>query len=180
MKEQRITSVEKANAQGETLELLNAVESKLGFIPNLVKVMANTPPVLKAYLSLSELAGEGNFSAAFREKLALVIAEANGCDYCLSAHTAISKMHKIDDSAILAARQAHSHDAKEEAGLAFAKNLTLNRGVVDEDEFQDLLDAGYTQAEALEIVFHVVFNTLTNYVNHIADTKIDFPVAAKL
>ena len=36
--------------------------------------------------------------------------------------------------------------------------------------------ASYGDAEVVEIVLHVALNTLTNYINEVARTEIDFPV----
>ena len=171
----RIETLNPETTSGESKELFNAVNKKLGFIPNLIKVFGNSPATLKAYLSLGELTGSGNFNAKFREQLALAIAEENSCNYCLSAHTAIGKMSGLTDEQTEQNRQGLSDDIKTQAGLQFAQLVTKNRGVVSNEELQTVKDAGYTDGDVLEIVLNVVSNTLTNYVNHIAETEVDFP-----
>ncbi len=171
----RIETLNPETTTGEAKELFNAVNSKLGFIPNLIKVFGNSPATLKAYLSLGEIAGSGTFNAKFREQLALAIGEENSCNYCLSAHTAIGKMSGLTDEQTEANRQGLANDAKTQAGLQFAQSVTRNRGVVSNEELALVKEAGYTDGEILEIVLNVVSNTLTNYVNHIAETEIDFP-----
>ena len=171
----RIETLNPETTTGESKELFDAVNKKLGFIPNLIKVFGNSPATLKAYLSLGEISGSGNFNAKFREQLALVIAEENSCNYCLSAHTAIGKMSGLNEEQIEQNRQGLSNDTKEQAGLRFAQQVTKNKGVVSNEELQAVKDAGYTDGDVLEIVLNVVANTLTNYVNHIADTEVDFP-----
>ena len=79
-------------ATGKVKELLDAVKGKLGFVPNLTRVMANAPAVLEGYLGLSGALGKGNLSAKTREQIALAVGQANECDYCLAAHSAIGKM----------------------------------------------------------------------------------------
>ena len=172
----RIETLNPDTTTGEAKELFDAVNKKLGFIPNLIKVFGNSPATLKAYLSLGDIAASGNFSNKFREKLALAIAEENNCDYCLSAHTAIGKMNGLTIEETVKNRQGTSDNAKEQVGLQFAQSVTKNRGVVSDQELQAAKAAGYSDSDILEIVLNVVANTLTNYVNHIADTKIDFPV----
>ena len=171
----RIKTLNPETATGKAKELFTAVKNKLGFIPNLIKVFGNSPATLQSYLSLGELTGSGNFSNKFREKLALSIAEENDCDYCLSAHTAIGKMNGLSEEEITASRKSNAADAKEQAGLQFAKSVTKNRGKVSSEELKAVKEAGYTDEDILEIVLNVVSNTLTNYVNHIAETEIDFP-----
>ena len=171
----RITTLDPETTTGKAKELFNAVKAKLGFIPNLIKVFGNSPATLQSYLSLGELTASGNFTNKFREQLALSIAEENDCDYCLSAHTAIGKMNGLSEEEIKASRKAEAANTKEQIGLELAKIITQNRGKVTDDELRAAKEAGYTDEDILEIVLNVVSNTLTNYVNHIADTEIDFP-----
>ncbi len=171
----RIKTLNPETTTGKSKELFDAVQNKLGFIPNLIKVMGNSPAVLQTYLSLGELTASGNFSNKFREQLALVIAEENTCNYCLSAHTAIGKMNGLSEAEIEQNRQALSSDAKTEAGLVFAKKVTKDKGNVSAEAIAEVKAAGYNDGDVLEIVLNVVANTLTNYINHIAETEVDFP-----
>ncbi|MGY6648901.1 carboxymuconolactone decarboxylase family protein [Wenyingzhuangia sp. IMCC45574] len=172
----KIETLNPATTTGEAKELFNAVEKKLGFIPNLIKVFGNSPATLKSYLSLGELTASGKFTNKFREQLALTIAQTNDCDYCLSAHSAIGKLNGLNQDQLTASRKAQAEDAKQEAGLVFAKEVTEKRGQVSAEALQAVKNAGYDDGEVLEIVLNVVSNTLTNYVNHIAETEIDFPI----
>ena len=171
----RIQTLNPETTTGKSKELFNAVEQKLGFIPNLIKVFGNSPATLQTYLSLGELTASGNFSNKFREQLALSIAEENDCNYCLSAHTAIGKMNGLSEEEIVESRKANASDTKQQAGLQFAQSVTKNRGKVTSEEIKNVKEAGYTDEDILEIILNVVSNTLTNYVNHIAETEIDFP-----
>ncbi len=171
----RIETLNPETITGKSKELFNAVQSKLGFIPNLIKVFGNSPATLQTYLSLGELTASGNFSNKFREQLALAIAEENTCNYCLSAHTTIGKMNGLSETQIEESRQGISVDAKDQAGLQFAQAVTQNRGQVSTDAINAVKEAGYNDGDILEIVLNVVSNTLTNYVNHIAETVVDFP-----
>lgn len=171
----RIETLNPETTTGKSKELFNAVQNKLGFIPNLIKVFGNSPATLQSYLGLGELTASGNFSNKFREQLALAIAEENACNYCLSAHTAIGKMNGLTGEEAEKNRQGISADAKTQAGLQFAQNVTKNRGQVSTEAIKAVKEAGYNDGDILEIVLNVVANTLTNYVNHIAETEVDFP-----
>jgi uncharacterized peroxidase-related enzyme len=172
----RIETLNPDTTTGKSKELFNAVQNKLGFIPNLIKVFGNSPATLQTYLSLGELTASGNFNNKFREQLALAIAEENSCDYCLSAHTAIGKMNGLSDEQTEQNRQGLANEAKTQAALLFAQKVTSKRGQVSSEEIQSFKNAGYNDSDVLEIVLNVVANTLTNYVNHIAETEIDFPL----
>lgn len=171
----RIETLNPETTTGESKELFNAVQNKLGFIPNLIKVFGNSPATLKSYLSLGELTASGNFSNKFREQIALAVAEENDCNYCLSAHTAIGKMNGLTAEQAEQSRQGIASDSKTQAGLQFAQAITRERGQVSNEAILAIKDAGYTDGDILEIILNVVSNTLTNYVNHIAETVVDFP-----
>lgn len=171
----RIETLNPETTTGKSKELFDAVQKKLGFIPNLIKVFGNSPATLQTYLSLGELTSSGNFTNKYREQLALAIGEENECNYCLSAHTAIGKMNGLTDEQTEQSRQGLADDSKAQAGLQFAQAVTKNRGQVSSEAIKAVKDAGYNDGDILEIVLNVVSNTLTNYVNHIAETEIDFP-----
>jgi len=171
----RIETLNPETTTGKSKELFDAVKSKLGFIPNLIKVFGNSPATLQTYLSLGELTASGNFSNKYREQLALAIAEENSCNYCLSAHTAIGKMNGLTKEQTEKSRQGFAIDSKDQAGLQFAKEVTKNRGQVSTESIKALKEVGFNDGDILEIVLNVVSNTLTNYVNHIAETEVDFP-----
>ncbi len=171
----RIETLNPETTTGKSKELFDAVQKKLGFIPNLIKVFGNSPATLQTYLSLGELTASGTFSNKFREQLALAIAEENSCNYCLSAHTAIGKMNGLTDEQTENNRQGIATDERIQAGLQFAQEVTKNRGQVSSEVINAVKNAGYNDGEILEIVLNVVSNTLTNYVNHIAETEVDFP-----
>jgi uncharacterized peroxidase-related enzyme len=172
---QRIPSVSPENAQGKQKELLDAVQKKMGGVPNLVRVFANSPSVLEGYLALSSALGGGKLDPRQRERIALTVAEANSCAYCASAHTAIGKQAGLDDADIAEARQAHSGNPKARTGLRFARKVLETKGKVSDADLEATREAGYSNEEILEIVANVVLNIYTNYLNHVADTEIDFP-----
>jgi len=157
--------------------LLQAVKKQLGIAPNLFRLVANSPAALEGYVSLSGALGKGELPAATRERIALAVAEINGCDYCLSAHTYLGRnVAKLDDAEITANRHGASNDMKADAAVKFAVRVTQARGRITNGDFAAVKAAGYTDAQIIEIVQHVALNTWTNYINTVAETEIDFPV----
>ena len=157
--------------------LLQAVKKQLGIAPNLFRLVATSPAALEGYVSLSGALGKGELSAATRERIALAVAEINGCDYCLSAHTYLGRnVGKLDDAELDANRSGTSNDVKAAAAVHFAAQVTRLRGHVSGEDFAAVKAAGYTDAQVIEIVQHVALNTWTNYINTVAGTEIDFPV----
>jgi uncharacterized peroxidase-related enzyme len=158
--------------------LLDAVNKQLGTVPNLMKVLGNSPAALGGYLGLSGALGKGALGAKTGERIALAVAEVNSCNYCLAAHSYLGKnLAKLDDAEILANRNGTSQDAKANAAVRFAVQVVKARGHISDADVAAVKSAGYGDAEVIEIVVHVALNTLTNYVNEVAQTAIDFPAA---
>ncbi|MBS1811155.1 MAG: carboxymuconolactone decarboxylase family protein [Acidobacteria bacterium] len=171
----RLNAIDPKEATGKAKELLDSVKAKIGKVPNLMRTFANSPTALEAYLNFSGTLGGGVLNAMLREQIALTVADANACEYCLSAHTAIGKMVGLDEDELAASRRAASADAKTEAALKFAHQIVVKRGEVLDSEVQAVRAAGYSDAEITEIVAHVALNIFTNYFNHVAQTVVDFP-----
>lgn len=160
---------------------LAAVKKQLGVVPNMFRTIAHSAAALEGYLGLSSALAKGSLNAATRERLALAVAEFNGCDYCLAAHTYIGKnLAKLSDGEIEANRRGRSSDARADAAVVFAVKVVSARGQVGEADLSAVRAAGFTEADIIEIVAHVALNTLTNYVNEVAGTAVDFPAAATL
>jgi uncharacterized peroxidase-related enzyme len=157
--------------------LLQAVQEQLGVVPNLFRMVANSPAALEGYVGMFGALGKGTLPAATRERIALAIAEVNGCSYCLSAHTYLGRnVAKLDDAEMTANRNGASNDAKADAAVRFAAKVARERGQVSDADIRAVRAAGYDDAQLIEIVQHVALNTWTNYINEVAKTEIDFPV----
>jgi len=157
--------------------LLQAVKKQLGVVPNMFRVIGNSPAALEGYLGLSGALMKGSLEPQTRERIALAVAEFNACDYCLSAHSYLGKtLSKLSDAEIAANRDGGSTDAKADAAVRFAIKVAETRGHPSEQDVQAVKQAGYNDAQVMEIVLHVALNTLTNYVNETVKTEIDFPV----
>ncbi len=166
-----------ADAPEKAQPLLNAVNAQLGMVPNMFRLISTSPQTLEAYLGVTGALGKGALPAATRERIALAVAEVNGCNYCLSAHTYLGKnLARLDDAEITANRNGASNDPKADAAVRFAARIVRNRGQVSDADLAAVKLAGYSDAQVVEIVMHVAINTFTNYVNEVLGTDIDFPV----
>ncbi len=173
----RLPLVQPETATGRAAQLLVDVQQALGVTPNMTKVMVNSPVVLAGYLGLSSALAGGALSAATRERIALLVAEENGCDYCLSAHSHIGEnIAKLTRDEIAGSRHATSADEHAKAVLAFAAAVLATRGGVADSDLAQAHSAGISDGEIVEIVAGVALNVFTNYVNKVADTEIDWPV----
>ena len=146
-----------------------------GVVPNFYRNAAVSPAVLESYLGASGALAKGRLSAALREEIALAIAEANACEYCLSAHSYVAETLGLDADERTRARHFHSADAKRTAALTFARAVFEQRGHVSDASFAAVHAAGYGDGDVLEIVAVVAINILTNYLNDVARVDVDFP-----
>ena len=167
-------TVESAPAAAQPL--LSGVKAKLGSVPNLFRLLAVSPAALEGYLGLSGALGKGSLDVRTRERIALAVAEFNGCGYCTSAHAFIGKnLAGLSDAEIAANRNGSSTDDRAAAAVRFAIKVVETRGQVTDADVAAIRVAGYSDAEVIEVVLHVALNTLTNDGNEVAETTIDFP-----
>jgi uncharacterized peroxidase-related enzyme len=165
-----------SNPDPKAQELLDGVKKLLGGTPNVFTTLAHSPAALGVYVNALGAMSNSRLSAGLREQISVAIAGASGCDYCASAHTAFGGMQKIDTNELARNLEARSANPRVQAGLAFARTIVEKRGRVSDAELEAVRGAGYSDGEIIDIVALVAMNLLTNYVNLVAGTAIDFPV----
>jgi uncharacterized peroxidase-related enzyme len=171
----RLPVLNPSTAAGKVKDLFDAVKVKLGIVPNMTRVMANSPAVLEAYLGFNGALAAGQLDPKIREQLALVTSQQNHCDYCLSAHTAIGKMVGLKPEEIVASREGRGSSQKATAALTFAKRVLDSKGQIGESDLAAVHAAGFSDGEVAEIIAHVALNVFTNYFNVATQVDIDFP-----
>lgn len=156
--------------------VLDVVHKTLGVVPNLFRLLALSPAALAGYAGLNAALTKA-LDVKTRERIALAVAQVNGCDYCLSAHTYLGlELAKIGPEEIALNRKGASGDPKANAAVAFAAKVAGERGHVSDADLAAVRAAGFTSAQIVEIVALVAENTFTNFLNEVAKTDIDFPV----
>lgn len=166
--------LDSATAPAASAEILNGVQAAWGFVPNLHRVLAESPAALEAYAALWGIAEKTSFSAVERNVAYLSIIYENECTYCMAGHTNLSRMAKVDDAAIAAVRDGLPiADAKLEALRKFAARVTRNRGVVSEADVAAFKAAGYTNQSVLDVLVLAATKLISNYTNHLAATPLD-------
>lgn len=171
----RITPIDPKTAEGAAKELLDGVQAALGATPNLMRTLAQAPAALEAYLGLSKSLSAGPFTNAVREQVALAIAGANHCDYCASAHTLLGRNAGVPDGELQANLEGRSSTPHTQALLDLARTIVDKRGFASDADLVQARDAGVSDAEVVALVAEVALNTFTNYLNHVAQTEVDFP-----
>ncbi len=164
----------------KTKDLLDGIQTRLGMVPNILAAMANSPAALEAYTTFSNALSNGELPAKLREQIALVVAEANDCDYCVAAHSAAGKALGLSDEQIRDSRAGSFPERRVDAALRFALELVEKRGWVDEQSVSRLRAAGFGDGEIVEIVANTAFHIFMNYFDHVARPRLDFPKASDL
>lgn len=171
----RIKQLDPTQATGLTKELLDGTKAKLGVVPNLLRVLGNAPAALEGYLKFSGALAGGSFNAKVREQISLAVAESNMCGYCLSAHTFIGGRLGLTEEEVADARHASAANDKTDAILKFARSIVVQRGEVTDADLQQAWARGLNDSDIVETIANVALNIFTNYVNHVAQTIVDFP-----
>ncbi|MFZ6010777.1 MAG: carboxymuconolactone decarboxylase family protein [Bacteroidota bacterium] len=160
--------------------IFDALKSKVGMVPNLYATIANSPNTLPAYLAFDEALGKGVFNAKERQAIFLVVSQVNGCHYCQSAHTALGKMNGFTEEETIQLRQATIGDKRLNALTALAAEIIREHGKPSQGALDAFYAAGYGNDALVELVAHIGYKTVANYLHNIADFPIDFPVAKEL
>lgn len=176
----RLNTLSDQQATDSTTKLFSSIQGKLGTVPNMMRAMGNSPAALSAYLQFSGQLAGGILTAKQRELIALTVGQANGCDYCLAAHSALGKMAGLSADQIADARRGQSVNSADEALLQLASQLVAERGHVTDAELSKVREHGFDDAAIAEVIANVALNLFTNYFNHVADPDVDFPAAEKM
>jgi len=154
---------------------LDRINSAFGVVPNMFKAVANSPATLHSmWGSFGALAG-GTLGARLGEEIAVAIANANRCEYCLAAHTALGRKAGASVDEMAAAQVGKSSDPRTHAALTFALKVVRDRAAVTASDIAALKSAGFADEGVVEIIAHVALNLFTNYVNVALNVPVDFP-----
>ncbi len=160
--------------------IFDLLKSKVGMVPNLYATIANSPNTLPAYLAFDEALGKGVFTAKERQSIFLIVSQINGCHYCQSAHTALGKMNGFTEEETIQLRTATIGDEKLRALTLLAAEITGTHGKPSQKSLDAFKTAGYGNDALVELVAHIGYKTVANYLHNIAQFPIDFPVAKEL
>ena len=158
--------------------LLDQIQQAFGATPNMFKAVSNSPAALQSMWGFFGALGKGTLGARLGEQLAVAIANANRCEYCLAAHTVLGQNAGATGADMAAAQVGRSDDPRTAADLAFALKVVGQRAQVDDADFTNLRTAGFDDGQIVEIMAHVALNLFTNYINVALDVPVDFPRVA--
>lgn len=153
---------------------LDTFTRNLGFTPNMLATFSQSPIAFNAWATMRTSLNRA-LDLKTREIIGLAISEVNGCNYCLGSHSYAANMAKLAADEIILARKEHATDLKRDAAVQFARKIIEARGQVSESDLKAVRDAGYTDANLMEIIALVTMYSLTNFFNNVFDPDKDYP-----
>lgn len=177
---QRIKTVDVNTAPEAAKPVLEAINGKMGRVPNIFASIANSPAALKTLMGMFGALEEGELNGLPHEAIALRVGELHGCKYCTAAHTAKAKMVGASDEDAIGFRQGKATDAKIQALLDLATALSQKGGHLSDEELATATENGLSHSEVLEALAIVILNSYTNAINALVQTEVDFPAAPPL
>jgi len=162
------------SAPEQSRATLEQAKKSMGMVPNLYGVLSEAPAALEAYNAVNKAFSSASLSSAEQQVVLLTVAVENGCTYCVAAHSTLAHKQDVAGHVVEAIRNETAvDDAKLEALRQFTIDVVKKRGWVDSEHVQAFLNAGFEKKQILEVIVGVAQKTLSNYVNHIADTPVD-------
>ena len=159
---------------------LEASKKRFGFSPNILGALAESPAALEGYISLATLFSGTSFTATERQIVSIAASAKNGCAYCVAAHSTMAAGDKVAEDVIAALRDGEPiADARLEALRRFTEILVEKRGWAGDQEVQAFINAGYSRQQVIEVLLGITQKTLSNYINHLADTPLDDAFASR-
>ena len=170
----RTTALKPEQVPTDSKAALDAFTKSLGFTPNMLATFAQSPIAFNAWATFRSSLHKA-LDMKTREAISLIVSEVNGCNYCLAVHTYGATMAKLPANEIILARKGHSSDPKRDAAVQFGRKVIETRGQVSGADVKAVRDAGYTDANVMEIVALVAMYSLTNFFNNVFDPEKDYP-----
>ena len=174
----RTTALKPEEVPAGSKPTLDAFSKNIGFTPNMMAAFAQSPIAFNAWATLFGSLGKA-LDVKTRDSIGLAVSEVNGCNYCLTVHSFTAEhMAKLPADEIILARKGHATDPKRNAAVQFARKVIEARGQVSDPDLKVVRDAGYTDANIMEIIALVAMYSLTNFFNNVFDPDKDFPAVA--
>ncbi|SRR5579871_4097057 len=171
-----LKALDPAQAGEKTKPLFDEIEKRIHSLPNMIRVMGNSAPILKAYMQFNAAFNETRMPPKLRGLITAYVSELNGCDYTLSIAKALSQREDIAPEEFEAARQGKSDDPKTKSALWFAGKLVQKRGRVSALDLEDVFNNGFDDEQIVEIIGITALVVYRNYFNLATGAEIDFPL----
>ena len=170
----------RSEVDSKSQAIFDQLKGKLGMVPNLYATIGYSSNALENFLTFSGKVGQGSFTNKEKEAINLAVSQVNECEYCLSAHTAISKMNGLTEEDTLSLRAGHHNDQRLGTLASLAQNIAINRGKPTEEALQAFYDQGFNHGDLVELISVVAAITFTNFIHGATNVPVDFPAIQQL
>ena len=158
--------------------IFDNLQKALGFVPNLYATIAYSKNGLERFLAYQN--AKTSLSNKEKEAVNLIVSQVNNCVYCQSAHLVIGKMNGFSDEQLLDIRRGKSSDAKLNALVQLAAEITKTRGNASANLVDAFFAQGYTNENLIDLMLQISDKTAMNYLHNLTQIPVDFPVAVTL
>jgi len=162
------------SAPKASVESLKAITKKLGFIPNVFAVIAESPSALAGFIALNSNFANSSFSDEEQQIIQLATSTENGCVYCVAGHTAFCHQLEVPEKTIDAMRDEQTlPNSRLNALNQFTKLLIREKGQVTGKDTRAFYAAGYTEAQFFELVMGICVKYFSNLVSNALTIPLD-------
>src|SRR3984893_497533 len=174
-----IYTIESAPEQSKPA--LQSLKAAFGMIPNIAGAMATSPVLINSLVGLFQRVHGGSFTEAQIQTLLLTNAVTNACSWAVAFHTALALKEGLHSADVEAIRDGRAPEDRKHAALStLTKTLIEKRGHLDDRDVGRFLEAGFNQAQVLEVLAVLAASTITNYVGNITKPPVEAPFQAHL
>jgi len=174
----RLTIPTMETAPEGSRRILESVQKQAGFAPAVLRVVANSPTALKALIDY-QMTLASTLDEKTRQAIQIAVTAVNSSPYCMIAHSFVAvKVQNSTTEEVERNKMGDSSDPKSAAAVKFAQKMMSERGLVSDEDLVAVRDAGYSDADIIDIIFVSVQALITNFVNNVANTEADFPVVS--
>lgn len=168
----------RATAPSASKPFIEQAQATTGYVPALVGQMAESPQLLEGYFALSAIFAKSSLTRTEQQLVLLAVSVEHDSHYCTPAHAMRARAAALPEADIRTIRDRRPlPDPRLEALRAFTVRMVRERGFLSDAEIAAFIAAGFTRAQALDVVLAVGLKTMSNYVNHLAETPLDPPFA---
>jgi uncharacterized peroxidase-related enzyme len=168
--------IDPMTADADTKAALDLVQTAFGGIPNLMKMLAIAPNVLRGIMAFNQEVTSGELETSLVEQVALLASGINQCEYCVAVHVQVGQQAGLSRDELICNLQGEASDPKSQAVLNFTKAVVNHRGKVDGSTVKALREHGFSDKAIVEIVGVIGLYTFLNYIKHLTQPALDFPI----
>ncbi len=166
----RIASISETEATGKVAGVYELLRRAFGRVTPAFQAMSLEPDYLDAFWSLHQVVmAEGELSRREKEAIAVAVSAANGCEYCVAAHSGRLRALGADETTIEGLKttpEAVAKGTRERAVLRLALRVTRSPTSVGDADIEDLRREGLSDRAILEAVAVTAhFNGLNRFLD---------------